>query len=435
MAMKNNWTYCNGNGELGSPKNTPSRRQLLAGAATLLASGVWWSASNPALAQAMLSANGYAETTLISIFLRGGADGLNIIAPYADDDYYRHRPSLAIPNPKSSPNERRRLTDLDGFFGINPALLPLLPDFKDGNLAAIHAVGSADQSHSHFQAMETMELGMADPSGRVSGGWLARHLNATSARKAPLRAVAFSPNMPDSFRGASGALAINELAEYHLTRREPEWINNLTALYQRGDSEIAEAGRDTLRVLELLNQQDPRSYRPSGGANYPDSILGRAMRETAFLIKQEVGLEICCLDSVGWDSHVTQGTTDGWLYELLNDVAQSIAAFRTDLGPRMNRIVITVQTEFGRRVAENSGLGTDHGSASTMLVMGANVQGGRVYADWPGLIDHKLSGPGDLKVTTDYRNILAEVTTNHLSSDPHVLFPGLSYQPKGIMTV
>ncbi|ARU40360.1 hypothetical protein CCB80_04090 [Armatimonadetes bacterium Uphvl-Ar1] len=435
MAMKNhNWTFCDGDGRLDRPQPQFSRRQILTASASLIAGGVWWAGSKTALGQAYIRSDRSNGPIFVSLFLRGGADGLNIVAPYGEDDYYRLRPSLAIAQPKSNKPERQRLTDLDGFFGVNPALLPLFPDYAEGNLAFVHAVGSYDTTHSHFQAMSTMELGLKNEVGRVNGGWLARHLNSTSERQAPLRAVAFSSTMPDSLSGANGALAINHLSEYRLQNDSKNWHQDLTALYDRGDNEIAAAGRDTLRVLKLLNEQDPRSYQPSSGANYPNTQLGQAFRETAFLIKQDVGLEVACLDSVGWDSHITQGNTEGWLYELLKDVADSIAAFRTDLKSDMNRIVICVQTEFGRRVAENSGLGTDHGAGGCMILLGEPVNGGKVYGDWPTLVPDSLTGPGDLQVTTDYRNILADISTTHLKNmQTEELFPGLTHQTQKIL--
>ncbi|MFM9873956.1 MAG: DUF1501 domain-containing protein [Fimbriimonadaceae bacterium] len=415
--MKNNWTFCDGEGRLDRPAPQINRRQLLTSAATLIAGGVWWASPKTALSQAYMRSDKSNGNILVSLFLRGGADGLNIVAPYGEDDYYKLRPSLGIPSPKSGKPEVNRLTDLDGFFGINPALLPLISDYKEGNLAFVHAVGSGDQSHSHFEAMSTMELGLQNQNERVSGGWLARHLNSTPDRQAPLRAIAFANTMPDRFSGAHGALAINSLADYNLKNDDKEFIKQLTQIYNRGDSEVAEAGRDTLKVLDILNQNDPKGYKPDSGAKYPDSELGRAFKEAAFLIKQDVGLEVCCLDSVGWDSHITQGNTEGWLFELLSDVSKSIAAFRTDLGNEMNRVVICVQSEFGRRVGENSGLGTDHGAGGCMMLLGNNVRGGKVYGDWPGLVNDKLSGPGDLAITTDYRNVLAEITSKHLHNE------------------
>lgn len=435
MAMnRNSWTFCDGNGRLDRAAPTITRRQAIVGAASLIAGGVWWAGAKSALAQGAFRSDGGDGPVLVTIFLRGGADGLNIVAPYQEDDYYRHRPSLAIPAPRSGKPETKRLTDLDGFFGLNPAFLPLFPDFAEGNLAFVHAIGSGDTTHSHFEAMSTMELGLLNQSDRVSGGWLARHLNSTPERQAPLRAVAFGGTMPDSLSGAHGAVAVNSLADYRLSDVEPEWRQSLERLYSRGDTEIAEAGRDTLRVLGILNSSDPRDYRPENGAKYPDSSLGKALKETAFLIKNGVGLEIACLDSTGWDSHITQGSVDGWLFELLSDLASSIAAFRTDLGGEMRRVVVTVQTEFGRRVAENSGLGTDHGAGGCMAVLGEAVSGGKIFGKWPGLVNNRLSGPGDLAVTTDYRSVFSEILQGHLQNqNADVVFPGQSHKPLGIL--
>jgi len=435
MAIRDNWTFCDGEGRLDQPKrNTINRRQLIAGAASLAASGVCWAGAKSALAQATLRSDRKNGNVFISVFLRGGADALNVVTPYGEDSYYKFRPSLAIPNPKSSKLEREKLADLDGFFGLNPAILPLLPDFREGKMAVVHAVGSYDSTHSHFQAMSTMELGLKNETGRVSGGWLARHLNASNSNGTPLRAVAFSSTMPDSLSGTTGALAISELAEYRLQRGDADWMNDLRALYARGNDEIVIAGRETLDVLKMLNEFDPKAYKPEPKANYPESQLGKAFREAAFLIKQDVGLEVCCLDSTGWDSHVTQGSTSGWLTDLLADLASSIAAFQRDLGNEMSRVTICVQSEFGRRVAENSGLGTDHGAGGCMLVLGGGVNGGKIYGDWPRLVPDKLSGPGDLPVTTDYRNILAEIASKRLGT-PSVsnVFPDLAHAPLGLI--
>lgn len=427
MAMRSGWSFCDGEGRLDAPRID---RRTFIGSAVGAAIGVWWASPKSALAQAALSRPAENRNVLVSIFLRGGADALNIIVPYGEDEYYRLRPSLALAAPKGS--DPTRVLDLDGFFGLNPALEPLAGDYREGRLALVHAVGSHDDTHSHFEAMATMELGLRTNTDRVTGGWLARHLNQRSTGNSPLRSVAFSATMPDSLRGAHGAVAVNRLADYRLGGGEEE-LEAMRSLYSKGDDEIAAAGRDTLEVLALLNRMDPSGYRPDKGVEYPDSPLGRALCETAFLVKQDVGLEVCCLDSTGWDSHVAQGTASGWLYELARDLAESIAAFRTDLGSEINRVTIVVQSEFGRRAGENSGLGTDHGSGGAMMLLGGGVRGGEVYGDWPGLAPDQLTGPGDLRVTTDYRTILAELLEcRHGSKPADNLFPGLGGNRLGL---
>lgn len=428
MAMKRDWTWCDGEGGVDQRS---TRRQFARTAGLGLAS-VWWMASQPAWGQVSLRREPTHGNVLVVVFLRGGADGLNVVAPYRDDGYYRNRPSLGLANPTATVDTTKKLADLDGFFGLNPALAPLLDDYHTGRLAVVHAVGSDDKTQSHFEAMQTMEQGLADKSDGGSGGWLARHLRQTAETVRPLRAVAFSPVMPDSLMGAPGALAVETLNDYRLASDLD--VEALKSLYERHDDAMSQAGRDTLAVIESLNKVDPRSYKPRPGVTYPDSQLGKAMREVAFLIKQEMGLEVACLDSGGWDSHITQGTTEGWLWELLDDLARAVAALRDDLGDRSKKVTVVVQSEFGRRVKENSGLGTDHGEGGCMLVWGGGVQGGKVYADWPGLASDQITPNGNLRVTTDYRNVLSEVLENRLMNpDPSKVFSTLRRKPVGIV--
>ena len=347
------------------------------------------------------------------------------------------RPGLGIggPDSRSRPVSERAL-DLDGYFGLHPALGPLLPYFKDDQLAIVHAVGSQDRTRSHFEAMNTMERGLDSQSGGTASGWLARHLMAMPPRTgSPMRAVALGSIMPDSLRGGTGAIAIQSLDEFRLEAngRSPEVVERaLAELYRTGSDPMTAAGRDTLKVLDAMRKLSPGSYR-SEGAPYPNSDLGAGLRQVAMLIKADLGLEVAALDKGGWDTHVAQGTTSGWLASLLEDVASSLHAFASDIGPTMKRVTVVVQTEFGRRAYENSALGTDHGRASCLFVLGGGTRGGRVYGDWPGLADEKLE-EGDLRVTTDYRQILAEVLEKRLhNAATERVFPGLSAQPLGIV--
>ena len=365
-------------------------------------------------------------------------DGLSVVVPYGEDAYHRSRPSLAL----GSPGDRTRSAadralDLDGFFGLNPRLSALLPLYRSGKLAAVHAVGSHDGTHSHFEAMDAMERGLDRASQGAASGWLTRHLLATPAQKStPLRAVALGGTMPNSLSGATDALAMESLADFRLNlddEREGEIRAALESLYADGRDTLTTAGRETLEALRTLRQLDPRSYVPANGARYPKSDLGKALQQIAFLVRADVGLEVACLDKGGWDTHVAQGSTGGWLGGLLDDLGGSLAAFANDLGPAMDNVTVTVQTEFGRRAYENSGLGTDHGSASAMFAIGGGVKGGKVYGKWPGLEESQLSGPGDLKVTTDYRDVLGEALSKRMR-DPDVrsVFPQWSPSFPGI---
>jgi uncharacterized protein (DUF1501 family) len=376
---------------------------------------------------AALDASNRETDVLVVIFLRGGADGLNMIVPYREDAYYRLRPSLSISEP----------TDLDGFFGFHPKLGPLLPLFRDGRLGAVHAVGSGDQTRSHFEAMSAMERGLADDQGSRSDGWLARALTALpSGNGSPMRAIAIASTMPDSLRGALGAVSLESIDDYRL--RDLAGLNSeeaVSALREEysGKDPVSEAGRDTLDVLKAIQGLNPATYRADRGAAYPETDLGRGLRQIAMLVRADVGLQVACLDRGGWDTHVAQGSTEGLLAGNLDDLARSIAAFDRDLGGEMTRVTVVVMTEFGRRAYENTGLGTDHGRGSVMLALGAGVNGGRVHGTWPGLAEDQLEGPGDLRVTTDYRNVLAEALGLLGSSDLAAVFPDFTPAPVGLL--
>ena len=383
--------------------------------------------------------DGIKGDVLVSIFLRGGVDGLSVIVPHGDDDYYRNRPVLALARPGDGKTKAKdRVLDIDGYFGLHPALAPLLPLHEAKQIAMIHACGSDDQTLSHFEAMATMERGVARDTGPASG-WLARHLEtAPWNNPSPLRAVSLGSLLPQSLRGASQATALESVADLRLQSPfhggPARFEQTLASLYTRDT--LAEAGQEALSVLKTLNGLPSAALSPVKSA-YPKDDLGEGLRQVALLMKSEVGLEAACLDHGGYDTHVVQGTSQGVLAGRLESLAKALAVFASDLGPaRWGRTTVVVMSEFGRRVPENSGLGTDHGRAGVMLVLGGHVTGGRVHGKWPGLAPGQLDGPGDLKVTTDYRGVLAEVIAHRLQN-PNVgtIFPGLDPAPLGVVHV
>lgn len=305
MEMKQtmkHWITCDGDSldysMRGVSDRIVSRRNLISGA---LLSSIWW-AIKPAsaISNLAISPNRENDNALIVLFLRGGADGLNIVVPYREDAYHRERPTLKIAKP----------LDLDGFFGFHPAMKPLLPIYREGSLAVLHAVGSNDTSRSHFEAMSAMERGLATDGPGDPSGWIARHLNATKPSKAsPLRAISLSALMPDSLRGATTAVAIDSLQDFEL---EPPFsksiiLDGLRNLYSHGTDEISQAGRETLDVLDTLARLDPEEYVHNSKANYPKTELGEAFKQIAMLVRARVGLEVACVDRGGWDTHVAQG--------------------------------------------------------------------------------------------------------------------------------
>jgi uncharacterized protein (DUF1501 family) len=224
----------------------------------------------------------------------------------------------------------------------------------------------------------------------------------------------------------------SELSAYQAGRLK----SSLQDLYGLSNDEMADAGRETLQVLEHLNNLDVDKYQADNGAKYPTSDIGTGLKEVAILIKSGVGLEVAFLDKGGWDTHFGQGSTAGILYNNLKDVGEALAAFVSDLGSEMSRVTVVIQSEFGRRLEENFSLGTDHGHGGMMWALGGGIKGGRVYGKWPGLGKEHLVGPGDLAVTTDYRNVLAEVLSTRLGNDrAGDVFPGLRPEPVGISKV
>lgn len=419
----NDWKTCDGAGRnYGAPDEAAfglSRRGLLAGVGLGI---LGWASQKSALAQVSFGPEKESNTVVV-VFLRGGADGLNIVVPYGDEDYYRARPGIGI--------AERDLLKLDDMFGLHPSLRPLMPIYDRGEMAAIHAVGSQDSTRSHFEAMDTMERGLADRQG-PSTGWVARYLAASSpATRSPLRAVAFGTTTPASLVGATESVTLSNLSEFRL-HADPEARKLMASMYALGKDEVAHAGRETLKTLDTLEKLDPSRQAPRNGATYPNTGLGEGMKQTAMLVRAKVGMEFACLDMGLYDTHVAQGSTNGWLATLLDELGKALAAFAQDLGPDLKRVTVVVMSEFGRRIAENTGQGTDHGHGGAMLLLGGGVKGHQVHADWPGL-EHAV-GPGDLAVTTDYRDVLSEILKARLApAELSQVFANYRPSPVGLM--
>lgn len=370
------------------------------------------------MAEALLNGNGDHAESLIVVFLRGGADGLALVGPLEDDDYYSARPRLAL--------SKQQALKLDGFFGLNPLLRELHPIYESGEMAIVHCAGSEDDTRSHFEAQDLMEH-----AGLVAGGWLGRFLRQRSAgpRTSPsaLAAVAIGKELPECLRGAPSTAVIGSVDDFSLGVGTGGLVRELGRLYSSHHDALGNAARDTLKALERMENLRTTTYRPDHGAEYGNDSFARGLKEVARLVKARVGLEAASVDLGGWDSHFTQGTL---IDPLMTRLAKGLAAFHRDLGPQMARTTVVVMTEFGRRVRENASFGTDHGRGSVMFVMGGGVKGGRVMGQWPGLKGEALEGPGDLPVMHNYRNVLAPVlarlgAANHLND----IFPEFQVQP------
>ena len=417
-----------------------SRRKFLQAGAVLSVTATMqnlWPSWMPRLAFAR---NGVPGDTLVCVFLRGGADALNIIVPFGDEDYYNARRTLAIsrPDDNKAGSNTDRVIALDDFFGLNPDMRALHELFTGQHLTAIHAVGAPNVSRSHFEAMDLLERGTDGKSG-ASSGWLGRHLTATSTpQDSPLRAIGWNEKLPTSLRGYVSANAFRSITEYHLhgdATQTDQMMATLATMYS--DSPLDVAAAATLETLDTVRQIDVDAYQPANDAVYSATDFGRALKQTAALIKARVGLEIACVDLGNFDTHITQGVTVhegiGLFPGLVAELANNLRAFHDDLLEYMDRVTVVTMSEFGRRVQENGAGGTDHGHGGVMLVMSEHVTGPPVYAQWPGLNANFLAD-GDLEITTDYRDVLGEILLKRTpNTDLNVVFPGHTFRPVGVI--
>jgi len=387
------------------------------------------------LTRAMYAADSSSQRKkiLVAIFQRGAADGLNIVVPFGEKRYYELRPSIAVPKPTDSTAGRQdSAIDLDGHFGLHPALAPLKPIYDAGRLAIVQAAGSPDSTRSHFDAQDYMES--ATPGLKSTrDGWLNRALPPIKGKPSPVRALSLGPLLPRSLRGRNAAVAIDSLREFQV--RDEMSAAPFEAMYARSaDTVLHGPGRDTFEAIKLLQSIQKLPYAPSGGANYPRGRFGESLRQIAQLIKADVGVEVAFADLGGWDHHVNevgQRASLGPLANLLAEYGQALAAFWQDLGDRWADVAVVTMSEFGRTAHENGNRGTDHGHANVMFVMGGGVRGGKLYGQWPGLEREQLYEGRDLEITTDFRDVLAELVSRHLGrGDLTGVFPGYASDPQ-----
>jgi|SRR5581483_3626684 len=410
-----------------------SRRFFIKGGGVALASLGLATQSPSFLARALAQTNNRGrKKVLITIFQRGAMDGLNAVVPYGEQTYYDIRQNIAVPRPKSG--DQLTAIDLDGFFALHPALSPFKPIWDSGQLAIVHAVGSPDNTRSHFDAQDYMESGTPGVKS-TSDGWLNRYLQSKADPKAtPFRAVALGATMPRAMQGRAPALAMSNLNEFGIRgggQMGGSAQSGFEALYDQAvNDSLRGTGRETFEAVKMLKRVNPGQYQPAAGINYPRGEFGNNLRQIAQLIKSDIGLEVAFTSVGGWDTHANQGSAQGQLAARLIEFSQGISALYADLKDRAGDVVILTMTEFGRTARENGNRGTDHGHASCMFVLGGEVKGGKVYGKWPGLKSDQLYEGRDLKLTTDFRDVFGEIAARHLGADnPNAIFPGYQVSP------
>jgi len=366
------------------------------------------------------------KKVLVTIFQRGAVDGLNVVIPHGDSEYYDLRPTIAVPKP----GKAYGAVDLDGHFGLHPGLEALEHFWANKQLAIVDAVGSPDNTRSHFDAQDYMESGTPGNKG-TKDGWLNRVMQGTTVKdSSPFRAVSMTAQLPRSLYGRASSVAMTSLADFSIKAGiySQNMKGGFEGLYdQIAKDSLEETGKETFEAVNFLKEANPSQYKAENEAVYPNSALGRSLMQIAQLIKAGVGLEVAFAEAGGWDTHVNEGNARGQLANLLRDFGQAIAAFGNDLGKRMDDVILITMSEFGRTARENGSRGTDHGHANAMFILGGSVKGGKVYGDWRGLKTGRLYEGRDLDVTTDFRDVFAEAAYKHIGSkDLAKIFPGYS---------
>lgn len=401
-----------------------SRRYFLKSAGIAIAS---YAAIPPFLLRAASAqknpGRGKDHPIVIAIFQRGAADGVSMVVPFGDKYYYDLRPQIAIPAPGRNLDESA--VELDGFFGLHPGLSSLKRIFDDKHLAIVHAVGSPDNTRSHFDAQDYMESG--SPGNKtVANGWLNRYLQCQNeSQVSPFRAVAISGHLPRCLIGAAPAITMQRVADFGI--RGGAATAEIEELF-------ADTYKETFDAVKMLRDATSQQYAPAAGVQYPNSAFGRALQQIAQLIKSNVGLEVAFTDIGGWDTHANQGNSRGQLANRLKDFGDSLSALYYDLNDHMQNIVIVTMTEFGRAMRQNGSGGTDHGHASCLFMAGGPVRGGKVYGQWPGLAHEQLYEGRDLALTTDFRNVFSDVLSMHMGvSDISPVFPNFKPETTRIL--
>lgn len=404
-----------------------SRRGFLGGVATIAGAGVLTAVHGTAFTQTAFAATGTAQAVIVVVSLRGGADGMSMVVPHAESAYYKARPTIGVP--------KDALLQRDTTFGLHPMFKSLEPMWISKKFAAVNAVGLPLPNRSHFSAMEVIED--ADPGSGIRNGWLNRLVGVVGGVSAFEAVNMGSAIMPTSLFGVEPSLAVQNIDDLSLSGpTDPEGhrrrLASLKAAWRKDKGVLGLGARSAIDVSETYRGVPPPDG-PHNGAKYPRCDLGAALADSASLLRDNLGVEVVTIDSGTWDLHSGIGTLDfGAMRSLIEELSLCLSAFFQDLGTLGDNVTVVTISEFGRRLQENAAKGLDHGYGNCMLLLGAGVNGGSYYGNWPTLDPSDLTD-GDLTVTRDYRSVLAEVVKSRFNPDLSKIFPNFTPEPIGAM--
>ncbi|NNM52785.1 MAG: DUF1501 domain-containing protein [Pseudomonadales bacterium] len=381
-----------------------NRREFLriAGLSLLPLERIGWAASSPGTTK-----------RLVVVFLRGAVDGLSVVAPYKDPLYYESRPSIAIPRPGAEGG----LLDLDGQFGLHPALSALMPLWQQKSLAFIHASGSSDPNRSHFDAQDYMESGTPGIKS-TPDGWMNRVLAVLPGKRTPTSAISVGATLPRIMSGKMTVanLTLGQNTAQPMVMDRPVIAKDFDMLYANNQSlgKTYQAGRNMRSQLlsDLQNDMMAADHGAPTSAGFPSDA-----RMLARMIKRDPHINIVFLALGGWDTHVNQGSSHGQLANHLYPLGEGLAILAHELGSEFTNTTVLVMSEFGRTVRENGNGGTDHGHGNVMWLLGGIMGGGKVYGQWPSLEEIDLYQGRDLEVTTDFRSVATMVLQQQFRLD------------------
>jgi uncharacterized protein (DUF1501 family) len=387
----------------------PSRRVFLAGAGAFVA----W-ANLPAIASAATR-----DPRMVVVILRGAMDGLAAVPPVGDADYQSLREEMAIGTPGLEP-----VLPLDGFFGLNNSMARFHDEFKAGKAAIVHAAASPYRERSHFDGQDVLETGMTGPRASDTG-WLNRAALAMPAgdRANPPSGISTTTTVPMILRGEAPILTWTPPG---FRPAGADTTERLMDLYAMRDPALAQVFAEGKKV-DMLAAASAMA-KPGGGGNNVTAAFVQLAQGAGRLLADEQGPRLAAISYDGWDTHAAEGAGEGRLAGLLTALDASLAALKQSMGRVWEQTAVAVITEFGRTARVNGTDGTDHGTATTALLMGGAIKGGRVIADWPGLKPAQLFEQRDLAPTTDLRAVLKGMLRDHLGISEQALstkvFPG-----------